>query len=85
MGALSLLYRGALTTLLHRDHIELTSGDTEADCLLKTRTRIADPAYLYLAGLLGAWQGAAYAHRMPNQPEVERLATDWPGFFGADA
>ena len=85
IGALSLLYRGALVTLLHRDRIELVSGDTEADCLTKTRSRLAAPTYAYLARLLSAWQAAAYAHRMPPQPEVEQLASEWPAFFRAGA
>ncbi len=85
VGALSLLYRGALMTLLHRDHVELGGGDTEADCLIKTRERVATPTYSYLARLLLAWQAAAYAHRIPAQPEVEQLASEWPGFFGEAA
>ena len=81
LGALSLLYRGALITLLHRDHIELGGGDTEADCLDKTRQRVSAPTYAYLARLLIAWQGAAYAHRMPARAEVEQLASEWQGYF----
>lgn len=82
--ALSLLYRGALVALLHRDQIELASGDTESDCLVKTRDRVAAPTYVYLSRLLSTWQAAAYAHRIPPQPEVEQLATEWPAFFRAD-
>jgi hypothetical protein len=83
--ALSLLYRGALVTLLYRDHIELTSGDTETECLRKAHARVAAPTHDYLARLLGTWQRAAYAHRIPAPPEVERLASEWPGYFRPDA
>ena len=82
-AALSLLYRGALVTLLHRDQIELANGDTEVDCLTKTRDRVAAPTYAYLSRLLSIWQTAAYAHRMPPQPDVEQLASEWPAFFRA--
>jgi hypothetical protein len=85
VGALSLLYRGALVALLHRDQIELAGGDTEIDCLTKTRERVAAGTYAYLARLLAAWQAAAYAHRVPPLPEVEQLASQWPGFFAAAA
>lgn len=85
IGALSLLYRGALVTLLHRDRVPLESGDTEADCLAKTRERLAVPAFAYLGRLLFAWQGAAYAHRIPPVADVEQLAAEWGGFFGAAA
>ena len=81
IGALSLLYRGTLVALLHRDQIEFVSGDTEADCLIKTRSRLAAPTYAYLSRLLSVWETAAYAHRMPPQPEVEQLASEWPAFF----
>lgn len=83
VAALSLLYRGTLAALLHRDRIELASGDTELDCLTKTRERIAAQTHAYLARLLTAWQAAAYAQRIPPLPEVEQLASDWPGLFGA--
>jgi hypothetical protein len=82
VAALSLLYRGTLAALLHRDRIELAGGDTELDCLTKTRQRIAAQTHAYLARLLRAWQAAAYAHRIPPLPEVEQLASEWPGFFG---
>jgi len=81
VAALSLLYRGTLAALLHRDRIELAGGDTELDCLTKTRERIAAQTHAYFARLLRAWQAAAYAHRMPPLPEVEQLASEWPGFF----
>jgi hypothetical protein len=84
IGALSLLYRGTLVALLHRDQIEFVSGDTEADCLIKTRGRLAAPTYAYLSRLLSVWEAAAYAHRMPPQPEVEQLASEWPAFFHAE-
>ena len=82
--ALSLLYRGALVTLLHRDHVEFASGDTEADCLAKARERVAEPTHAYLTRLLGAWQGGAYAHRLPAAPEVEHLASEWSGYFRSE-
>jgi hypothetical protein len=82
LEALSLLYRGALVTLLHRDQVQLTGGDTESDCLVKTRERVPANTHAYLARLLLAWQGAAYAHRVPARLDVERLATEWPGYFG---
>jgi hypothetical protein len=81
VGALSLLYRGTLAALLHRDQIELVSGDTEVDCLAKTRSQLAAPSYAYLSRLLSVWQAAAYAHRLPAQLEVEQLASEWPAFF----
>ena len=60
------------------------SGDTEVDCLTKTRDQLAAPTYAYLSRLLSAWQAAAYAHRLPAQLEIEQLASEWPAFFRAE-
>ena len=83
--ALSLLYRGALTTLLHRDGVEFVGGDTEADCLRKTRPRLAAPTRAYFARLLLAWQHLAYARRRVPLEEVEALCADWPAHFEVQA
>jgi hypothetical protein len=83
LKALSLLYRGALVTLLHRDGVELASGDTEDDCLRKSRTHIPDSSLAYFARLLGAWQRLAYARREVAGTEVEALCGDWSAHFAA--
>jgi hypothetical protein len=83
LKALSLLYRGALVTLLHRDGVELASGDTEDDCLRKSRKHIADPSLAYFARLLAAWQRLAYARREVPNSEVEALCGDWRAHFAA--
>jgi hypothetical protein len=49
---------------------------------VKTRERVPANTYAYLARLLLAWQGAAYAHRVPARSDIERLASEWPGYFG---
>jgi hypothetical protein len=79
--ALSLLYRGTLITLLHRDGLELESGDTEDDCLRKSTRRIAAPAHAYFGRLLLAWQRLAYARRAVPGSEVEALCSDWAAHF----
>ena len=83
LQALSLLYRGALATLLHRDGVELAGGDTEADCLRKSRARVPAPVQAYFADLLGAWQQAAYAGREVPSTAVEALCAQWALHFSA--
>jgi hypothetical protein len=85
LKALSLLYRGALAALLHRDGVELASGDTEEDCLRKSRPRLAAPAHAYFARLLDAWQQLAYARRRLPAVEIESLCADWAQHFEARA
>jgi hypothetical protein len=81
LKALSLLYRGALVALLHRDGLELARGDTEEDCLRKTHERIPQAAHAYFAHLLLSWQRLAYAGRSLPAAEVEQLCTDWRTHF----
>jgi hypothetical protein len=82
VAALSLLYRGALVRLLHRDGIELSAGDTEADCLAKVRPRVDGATHGYLGQLITSWQAAAYAHRIPPPAAVEELVGQWRALFG---
>ena len=81
LKALSLLYRGALVTLLHRDGVELASGDTEEDCLRKSRSHISEGSLAYFARLLDTWQRLAYARREVARTEVETLCSDWRAHF----
>jgi hypothetical protein len=85
LKALSLLYRGALVTLLHRDAVELVGGDTEEDCLRKSHPRIPGTAHVYFARLLSAWQRLAYARRDVPGAEVEALCAEWPQHFSRGA
>jgi len=81
--ALSLLYRGALSVLVHRDHVPLAEGDTEGDCLRAARAALPAAGSDYFGRLVRAWQGAAYAGRLPGAAEAEALARDWAPVFAA--
>ncbi len=81
--ALSLLYRGALSVLVHRDHVPLAEGDTEGDCLRAARQALPVAGADYFGRLVRAWQSAAYAGRFPGVAEAEALARDWTPAFAA--
>jgi len=77
-GALSLLYRGALSWLIHSAHAPVRDGDTEGDCL-RHANAITEPVRReYFAVLTGQWVTVAYAQRVPAVLEVERLLASWP-------
>lgn len=79
--ALSLLYRGALATLMHRDGIPIEAGDTEGDCLRRVhRTHEAELSG-YFGRLVTAWSQAAYAGKILQTSSVQALCADWPKFF----
>lgn len=83
--ALSLLYRAALSTLVHRDGVRLAEGDTEGDCTRAARGALPAGAARYFERLVGAWQGAAYAARLPDAGAAADLAAEWPAHFAARA
>jgi uncharacterized protein DUF4129 len=72
--ALSVLYRGALSELVHKRGVELRASHTEGEAV-----RLAGMPYF--ASLVDAWRRCAYARRMPSPAEVETLAQEYKGAF----
>ncbi|MDH4191214.1 MAG: hypothetical protein OEW21_13550, partial [Betaproteobacteria bacterium] len=81
--ALSLLYRGALSVLVHRDRVPLSEAHTEGDCLRAARPSLAADAADYFGRLVRVWTASAYAGRLPETSVAEALARDWDAHFGA--
>ena len=80
-AALSLLYRGALVTLIRRQHIEFRAGDTEDICLRRVNGRIDAQAAIYFAQLLDAWKRTAYARTPPDATSARDLCQRWALHF----
>ena len=78
--ALGLLYRGALSDLVHRRGVELLASHTEAEALAVACAKLNVPGGLYLETLVKAWRESAYARRDPAPRELERLAQDYRSF-----
>lgn len=83
IGALSLLYRGALVRLMRTHELELEAGATEADCLRAVRAA-GGPAG-WFEGLTRAWQAEAYAHRPQPDEAIAGLIDGWRGAVGEAA
>ena len=73
--ALALLYRGALSQLVHRRGVELLASHTEAEVLARAPAESTG----YLTGLIEAWRACAYARRAPSADSVETLAQGYRG------
>lgn len=80
--ALSLLYRGALSVLVHREHVPLAEGHTEGDCVRAAQQALAPAAGDYFARLVQSWTAAAYAGRLPDARGAEALCREWAPHFG---
>ena len=76
--ALSLLYRGVLSDLVHKRNVELLASHTEGEALVLARSALGEPSSVYLGALVRAWAACAYARRAPHPDEVERLAREYP-------
>jgi hypothetical protein len=81
--ALSLLYRGALSVLVHRDHVPLAEGHTEGDCVRAARKALPQAAGDYFARLVQSWTAAAYAGRLPDARGAEALCREWAPYFAS--
>ena len=81
-GALALLYRGTLMTLIRQRHVEFRAGDTEDNCLQRAGNHIDAAATIYFARLLEAWKRAAYAEMPPDTANTRELCLGWAEHFG---
>jgi hypothetical protein len=75
--ALSLLYRGALSNLVHKRGVRLLPSHTEAEVLSLSGREMQS----YLETLVAAWRLCAYARRNPAPADIERLAQGYQGAF----
>ncbi len=80
-AALSLLYRGALSRLVHGQGVPIRAASTERECLALARPRLAPAALAFVTQLVAAWQTVAYAGRAPEGAEVEALCQDFDRHF----
>jgi hypothetical protein len=72
--ALSLLYRGALSELVHKRGVQLLASHTEGEAV-----RLAGMPYF--AELVDAWRRCAYASRIPSPEEIQSLSKSYKGAF----
>jgi hypothetical protein len=75
--ALGLLYRGALSDLVHRRGVELLACHTELEALQLAIRRVDPERSAYLQTLVRVWRECAYSKSAPGRPEVEHLAAGY--------
>jgi len=88
-AALSLLYRGALSRLVHSYEVAIGDASTEGDCIRLARTALPAERSEFVAALVGTWQLAVYGDRPLRSDDVLRLCADFdrllPALAGASA
>jgi hypothetical protein len=65
-AALSLLYRGLLSRLVHVHSVPIRDSSTEGDTLQLTATRLAEQKRSYVTQLIRVWQHAVYGGLQPE-------------------
>lgn len=83
--ALSLLYRGALSRLVHLHAVPIRNASTEGECVALSEGRLAPPSLEFFARLVAAWQLAAYGGRLPPTAGVLALCDEFDARLGAPA
>lgn len=77
--ALSLLYRGYLSKLIHEFNVDVKISFTENDCLLAAKKMITHRREVLqiFSQITQFWLKAAYAHQLPNDHEVVECCRAW--------
>ncbi|MCR5884351.1 DUF4129 domain-containing protein [Rhizobacter sp. J219] len=76
-AALSLLYRGALSRLVHQHQVPIRAASTEGECLALAARRLAPERSAYFGRLVQAWQLAVYGARLPADDSVIALCREF--------
>lgn len=79
--ALSLLYRGALSSLMHRYRVVIHVGDTEGDCMRSATSALDASGADYFRRLVTSWQQIAYGPSPPQSDHVDVLCRGWAAHF----
>ncbi|QXI29913.1 DUF4129 domain-containing protein [Pseudomonas vanderleydeniana] len=80
--AMSLLYRGLLSRLLHDFQLPLKNADTEGQVLARV-AQLQHPALqVFSQQLTSHWQNLAYGHRLPPPHLQRELCNGWRELFG---
>lgn len=80
--ALSLLYRGALVSLVTQQYLEIPESATEGECeaLIRAHRSVAEAEYFN--HLTRHWLQLAYGHIVPAEPAVLALCQRWQEVYG---
>lgn len=76
-AALSLLYRGALSRLVHQHGVPIRAATTEGECMALAARRLAPERSAYIGRLVQAWQFAVYGAHLPDTDSVLALCRDF--------
>ncbi len=82
-GAVSLLYRGALVSLIQDGRIDIGRGDTELECVARVQRAYGGEVVKagYFGRMVAVWQRVAYAREPVLAHDVTPLIDQWAAHF----
>lgn len=80
-AALSLLYRGALSRLVHDHRVPIRAASTEGECVQLVARALPREASAYFRRLVDAWQTEVYAGRSAEPMAVITLCNEFDAHF----
>jgi len=72
-AALSLLYRGLLSRLVHAYQVPIKQSSTEGDCLILAEDHLQQDTMSYVGRLIRVWQRTVYGGKEAQSAEVREL------------
>jgi len=79
--ALSLIYRGTLSFLVHVRNLKVSAGATESEVATLSRRVLTPNGAQYFGQVLSQWIDIAYAGRLPDIQAITSLAMRYNEFF----
>jgi hypothetical protein len=75
--ALSLLYRGLLSRLVHVHAVPIRDSSTEGDCLALVQRHLPKERWGYIEQLIRVWQRAVYGSESPTPDQMRALCVEF--------
>lgn len=82
--AISLLYRGALRTVMRRHSLSIPKSATEKECQYWVAQCEVEEQTNHFKQLVGEWMSIAYANRQPTDKQTRDLIDFWESNFKFD-
>lgn len=76
--ALSYLYRGSITWMVHTAELPVLESDTEHDCIKHIETLNRSEIERYFSFLTNAWIHFTYGKKPLEEDMINQLCDDWP-------
>lgn len=82
-AALALLYRAALSRLVHVHGVPIRTASTEEQCVRLSAQVLPAASSAFVADLVETWRRAAYGAHLPDEPRMQALCDGFERYLPA--